>query len=74
MVKTETGEADQLEVLANVIKNYTEKTEGKTYKKVTKEAFDQAIADAQKLVDENLPIPMRSKLQKKPSRLPLMHW
>ena len=52
VVKTETGEADQLEVLANVIKNYTEKTEGKTYKKATKEAFDQAIADAQKLVDE----------------------
>lgn len=36
VVKTEAGEANQLEVLANVIKNYTEKTEEKPIRKQPK--------------------------------------
>ena len=47
------SDADALAVLKVTVQKYLEKVEGKDYTTTTKEAFDQAIADAQKLIDEN---------------------
>ena len=47
------SEADALAVLKVTVQKYLEKVAGKDYTTTTKAAFDQAIADAQKLIDEN---------------------
>ena len=47
------SDADALAVLKVTVQKYLEKAEGKDYTTTTKAVFDQAIADAQKLIDEN---------------------
>lgn len=51
IVKAANVTANELEVLQLVINDYKAKVEGKQYTEKTTEAFNQAIADAQELVD-----------------------
>lgn len=52
IVKAVTEDVDQLEVLQLTVDEYLAKTENKGYTEKTKAVFDQAIADAQKLIKD----------------------